>query len=57
LVVYNHLGQQVFTRTINADKGFNNYTLDVSGFAAGQYFVNINLGSRVLPVQKLVITR
>jgi len=57
LVVYNHLGQQVLTRTINADKGFNNYTLDVSGFAAGQYFVNINLGSRVLPVQKLVITR
>lgn len=57
LVVYNHLGQQVFTRTINAGKGFNKYTLDVSGFAAGQYFVSINLGSRVLPVQKLVITR
>jgi trimeric autotransporter adhesin len=57
LVVYNHLGQQTFARAINAGKGFNNYTLDVSGFAAGQYFVSINLGSRVLPVQKLVITK
>jgi hypothetical protein len=57
LTVYNHLGQVVATRTVNAAKGFNNYTLDVSGFAAGQYFVSVSLDTKVLPIQKLVITK
>ncbi|UPT68706.1 MAG: T9SS type A sorting domain-containing protein [Sphingobacteriales bacterium JAD_PAG50586_3] len=57
LAIYNSFGQVVTMQTINADKGFNNYTMDVSGLAAGQYFVSVNLSTRVLPIQKLVITK
>lgn len=57
IAIYNHLGQVISTRGINAAKGFNNYTLDVSGLAAGQYFVTVTLESKVLPVQKLTITK
>lgn len=57
LAVFNSFGQVVTTQTINAGKGFNNYTLDVSGLAAGQYFVSVSLDTKVLPTQKLVITK
>jgi hypothetical protein len=57
LAVLNSFGQVVTTQTINAGKGFNNYTLDVSGLAAGQYFVSVSLDTKVLPTQKLVITK
>jgi hypothetical protein len=57
LAIFNSFGQVVTTQTINAGKGFNNYTLDVSGLAAGQYFVSVSLDTKVLPTQKLVITK
>jgi GEVED domain/Secretion system C-terminal sorting domain/N-terminal domain of BNR-repeat neuraminidase len=52
--VYNTLGSRLFTKTLNTEKGTNNYKLDISSLVPGIYFVSID-NNHKQSTQKFVI--
>jgi hypothetical protein len=42
--LFDILGKQIFIKSIHSSIGKNNETIDVKGFTAGTYFLNMNDG-------------
>lgn len=57
IMIYNHYGQLVESMFVEPKAGANIYDFDLGNLAQGQYFVSFSMENKVLPTQKVVITR
>lgn len=55
ITVTNLLGQPILTRTAATAEGINTQVIDVSGIAAGVYFVQLNINGQKISVERLVV--
>lgn len=56
LVIFNTVGQQVYTERVNGDLNAG-HELDVSQLRAGIYYVQVRVDGRMLATSKLVVSR
>lgn len=54
--VFNVLGEQVYTKPVNATKGKNNFTFDGSSLSAGSYLYKISDGTNTI-TKRMVVNR
>jgi hypothetical protein len=57
IVIYNHFGQMVESLFVEPNAGYNTYSFDLNNLAQGQYMVSFMMEGKVLPTQKVIISR
>ncbi|UPT68283.1 MAG: T9SS type A sorting domain-containing protein [Sphingobacteriales bacterium JAD_PAG50586_3] len=57
ILIYNHFGQLVESLFVEPKAGVNTYSFDLNNLSQGQYMVSFMMEGKVLPTQKVIISR
>jgi hypothetical protein len=57
IMIFNPYGQLVTSQFVEPAAGFNTYSFDLGNLAQGQYMVSFMMEGKVLPTQKVIISR
>jgi hypothetical protein len=57
IMIYNPYGQLVTSQFVEPAQGFNTYSFDLGNLAQGQYLVSFMMDNKVLPTQRVIVSR
>jgi hypothetical protein len=57
IMIYNPYGQLVTSQFVEPAAGFNTYSFDLANLAQGQYMVSFMMENKVLPTQRVNVSR